>query len=92
MTIGDRTAGPLWRTALMALPERKPVGEGAAYGSAPAGTDQPRSRGEAGLMSGFQLDQALDSFAAEAPTGANLESSQFALPEQPIDGRGMHLH
>jgi hypothetical protein len=32
-------------------------------------------------MSGFQLDQALDSFAAEAPIGANPESLQFALPE-----------
>jgi hypothetical protein len=67
--------------ALMALPERKPDGEGTAYGSAPAGTDQPRSRGEASLMSGFQLDEALDSFAAETPGGANLESLQCALPE-----------
>jgi hypothetical protein len=44
-------------------------------------TDQRRSREEAGLMPGFQLDQALDSFAAVAPIGADLESLQFALPE-----------
>ncbi len=57
------------------------------------GFRSPPTAPRAGLLLGFLLGEApaIDGFATKAPVGADLESGEFTLLEQAVDGRGMAM-